>query len=52
MEADSNTFLTTKIDIAKMRAQIAPLEAKLTLRLGFMLSAAVYVPIDVMTLMQ
>lgn len=52
MEADLNTFLATKVDIANLQTQIAQLEAKLTLRLGFMLSAAVGVLIGVMKLMQ
>lgn len=52
MEADLNTFLATKVDIANLQTQIAQLESKLTLRLGFMLSAAVGVLIGVMKLMQ
>lgn len=52
METDLNTFLATKVDIANLQTQIAQLESKLTLRLGFMLSAAVGVLIGVMKLMQ
>lgn len=51
MEADLNTFLATKVDIANLQTQIAQLESKLTLRLGFMLSAAGGVLIGVMKLM-
>lgn len=59
MESDLNTYLATKADIANVKTELASfhgelskLEARLTIRMGVMLSAAVGVPIAVMKLMQ
>ncbi|MBI6907100.1 hypothetical protein [Pseudomonas palleroniana] len=51
LETDMLTLLATKADVTALRAEIAQLEVKLTIRMGVMLSAAVGVLIASMKLM-
>lgn len=51
LETDMLTLLATKADVTALRAEIAQLEVKLTIRMGVMLSAAVGVLIASMKFM-
>ncbi len=48
LESDLQTLIATKADVALIRAEIAQLELKLTIRMGFMLSATVGILIAAM----
>ncbi|MCI0996770.1 MULTISPECIES: hypothetical protein [Pseudomonas fluorescens group] len=52
LEFDLQTSLATKADVAVLRAELAQLEVKLTIRMGVMLSAVVGVLIAAMKYIQ
>ncbi|MCU7247306.1 hypothetical protein [Pseudomonas koreensis] len=48
LESDLQTSLATKSDVAQIRAELAQLEVKLTIRMGVMLSATIGILIAAM----